>query len=99
MLLLLMPEEVRRSFKAPPLSGKPSPGRPRSICARLALHLNTDACETHHELERLAAGVADAVEALGRRHDAEGPRADRIRLVTDAHFTLALEDKEAFLDI
>lgn len=39
MLLLLMPEEVRRNFKTPPCRGKPSPARPqfvnRGVAARV----------------------------------------------------------------
>src|SRR5438094_10152546 len=61
----------------------------------LALHLNTRAGEAHHELERLAPGVADAVETLRRRHHAERTRADRTRLDADSNLALTLQTEEA----
>src|SRR5439155_16772166 len=65
----------------------------------LALHLHARAGKAHHELERLVTGVANAVEPLGRRHDAERSRADRTHLVADAHLALPPEDEEALLDV
>src|SRR5205085_2693919 len=71
----------------------------RRLLLDLALHLNTRASEAHHELERLSPGVADAVETFRRRHHAERTRADRTRLVADAHLAFTLQNEEAFLDI
>src|SRR5438105_6812709 len=71
----------------------------RRLLLDLALHLNTRAGEAHHELERLSPGVADAVETFRRRHHAERTRADRTRLVADAHLAFALQNEEAFLDV
>src|SRR6266566_1087612 len=65
----------------------------------LALHLHIGAREAHHELERLAAGVADAVEAFGRRHHAERARPNGIRLVPNTHLAFTLQNEEAFLDV